>query len=180
VAGPRLLNADGTLQRSAWPFPTAGRALLEALAIHRPLRSLGLLEDLGTWDHDEERRVDFLIGACLLVRGEALDAVEGFDERFWLYGEEADLQRRMADRGWEVVFTPRAVATHVGGASSSASSERLRHFHSGHMRFVRKHGPVFSAPISRVALFVGSILRGRGQAARIALTVRDGARRRGV
>ena len=62
AVGPRLLNADGTLQRSAWPFPAVWRIWLEALMLHRPLRRIGLLEDLGTWNHDQERTVDFLIG----------------------------------------------------------------------------------------------------------------------
>ena len=69
-----------------------------------------------------------MTGACLLLRAEALADVGGFDETFWLYGEEADLQRRMTRRGWSVIFTPRATVTHVGAASSVESVPRLRHF----------------------------------------------------
>jgi len=169
AVGPRLLNPDGTLQRSAWPFPRAGRLLLEAFLLHRPLRALGLLEDLRTWGHDEERPVDFLIGACLLLRADALTEVGGFDERFWLYGEEADLQRRLAARGWEVVLTPAATATHVGGASSTVSATRLRHFYRGQKRFLTKHGGPLAWPLARLALLTGSLLRGRWSAARVAL-----------
>lgn len=172
AVGPRLHNPDGTLQRSAWPFPRAGRLLLEAFMLHRPLRRLGLLEDLGTWAHDEERAVDFLIGACLLLRAEALAEVGGFDERFWLYGEEADLQRRLAARGWHVVFTPAATATHVGSASSAVSATRLRHFYRGQKRFLTKHGGPLAWPAARLALLIGSLLRGRWSAARVALTRR--------
>jgi N-acetylglucosaminyl-diphospho-decaprenol L-rhamnosyltransferase len=157
------------LQRSAWPFPSAGRLLLEALMLHRPLRRIGLLEDLGTWAHDEERTVDFLIGACLLLRREALDQVGGFDEEFWLYGEEAELQRRMAARGWEVVFTPHARTIHVGGASSAVSETRLRHFYRGQKRFLEKHGGPLAWPLARAALLIGSLLRGRWAAVRVAL-----------
>lgn len=169
AVGPRLQNVDGTLQRSAWPFPRGRQLLLEAVGLHRPLRRLRLMEDLGTWHHDEERCVDFLIGACLLLRANALAEVGGFDEDFWLYGEEADLQRRMAARGWNVVFTPAAVATHVGAASSAASFVRLRHFYAGQKRFLRKHGTPLSWPCARLALLVGSLLRGRWDAARVAL-----------
>src|SRR5207244_420560 len=77
VFGPRLLNADGSLQRSAWPFPSAGRQWLEALAIHRLLRRTPWCEDLGVWAHDCERSVDFLVGACLLVRSEVFEDVGG-------------------------------------------------------------------------------------------------------
>ncbi len=169
AVGPRLLNPDRTLQRSAWPFPRVGRLMLEAFMLHRPLRRLGLLEDLGTWAHDEERPVDFLIGACLLLRRDALDEVGGFDEDFWLYGEEADLQRRLYDSGWEVVFTPRTTTEHVGGASSSVSLTRLRHFYSGQRRFLTKHGGRLAWPLARLALLIGSLLRGRWSAARVAV-----------
>lgn len=172
AVGARLLNSDGTLQRSAWPFPQSGRILLEAFAFHRPLRTLGLLEDLRTWAHDEERAVDFLIGACLLLRADALAEVGGFDEEFWLYGEEAELQRRMADRGWQVILAPQAVATHVGGASSGDSATRLRHFYTGQMRFLRKHGGPLAWPVARIALLVGSVLRRRWTAARVALQLK--------
>jgi GT2 family glycosyltransferase len=167
AVGPRLINPDGSLQRSAWPFPQARRILLEALALHRPLRRLGLIEDLGVWDHDDERAVDFLIGACLLLRAEALAEVHGFDEGFWLYGEEADLQRRLAGRGWSIVFTPSAAATHVGAASSKDSIPRLRHFYSGQRRFLEKHGGIGAWPLARLALVLGSILRRRWNAARV-------------
>ena len=116
--GPRLLNPDGSLQRSAWPFPDPVRLLLEAFGLHRILRRTRFYEDLGIWAHDEERTVDFLIGACLLLRAEALHEVGGFDERFWMYAEEADLQQRLRARGWKVIFTPAATVTHVGSGSS--------------------------------------------------------------
>jgi len=172
AVGPRLLNEDGTLQRSAWPFPRPGRLLVEAVALHRPLARLGVIEDLRLWGHDEERAVDFLIGACLLLRREALAEVGGFDESFWLYGEEADLCRRLKRRGWEVVLVPGAAATHVGGASSGGSTERLRHFYRGQKRFLRKHGGFGAWPLARLALLIGSGLRGRFGIARVALDPR--------
>lgn len=173
AVGPRLLNADGTLQRSAWPFPRPGRVLLEAFALHRPLSRLGLLEDLRTWAHDEERAVEFLIGACLLIRRDALAEVGGFDERFWLYGEEADLCRRFAARGWEVVLVPSAECIHIGGASSAGSSwTRLHWFYRGQKNFLRKHSRRGAWPLARLALLVGSTLRARWRAAAVALDPR--------
>jgi N-acetylglucosaminyl-diphospho-decaprenol L-rhamnosyltransferase len=169
AVGPRLLNGDGSLQRSAWPFPQARRLLLEAVTLHRPLARLGLVEDLRLWAHDDERAVDFLIGACLLVRRHALDEVGGFDEGFWLYGEEADLCWRLSQRGWQVVLAPDAVATHVGGASSAASAPRLRHFYRGQKRFLLKHGPRGAWALARLALVLGSLLRGRWTVVRVAL-----------
>jgi GT2 family glycosyltransferase len=167
--GPRLLNPDKTLQRSAWPFPGPARLLLEAFGLHRILRRTPFYEDLGTWDHDTERTVDFLIGACLLLRADALAQVGGFDESFWLYGEEADLQKRLSLRGFSVVLVPRALATHVGGASAMESSERLRHFYTGQMKFLEKHRGRLAPAAARAALLVGSVLRRRWGASRTAM-----------
>jgi GT2 family glycosyltransferase/glycosyltransferase involved in cell wall biosynthesis len=170
VIGPRLLNSDGTLQRSAWPFPDPTRLLLEAVGLHRILRRTPFFEDLGTWNHDEERRVDFLAGACLLLRATALAEVGGFDERFYMYAEEADLQRRMRARGWSVMLTPTAVVTHVGGASATGPASRLSQFYGGQLRFLRKHRGGGAVAIARISLLIGSVLRRRWASARIAVT----------
>ena len=169
VVGPRLLNQDGTLQRSAWPFPHPARLLAEALGLHRVLRRCPFYEDLGTWDHAEERAVDFLVGACLLVRSRALEEVKGFDEAFYMYAEETDLQRRLRRRGWSVVLAPSARVTHVGGASAVDTATRLSQFYAGQMRYLRKHRSAGAVAAGRLALLVGSILRGRWTAARISL-----------
>ena len=171
VIGPRLLNSDGTLQRSAWPFPDPTRLLLEAVGLHRILRRTPFFEDLGTWNHDEERRVDFLAGACLLLRSTALAEVGGFDERFYMYAEEADLQRRLRARGWSVMLTPTAVVTHVGGASATGQASRLSQFYGGQLRFLRKHRGGGAVAIARISLLIGSLLRRRWASARIAVTV---------
>ncbi len=67
---------------------------------------------------------------------------------------------------------PRASATHVGAASSRESAERLRHFYTGQMRFLTKHGSRIAWPVARLALLIGSVLRGRWAAARVALELR--------
>jgi GT2 family glycosyltransferase len=163
AVGPRHLNPDATLQRSAWPFPRAGRLLLEAFALHRVLRRLSWFEDLGVWAHDEERSVDFLL------RAEMLADVGHFDETFWLYGEEADLAQRARSRDWSVIFTPRATVTHVGAASSTASHTRLRHRYAAQRRYFRKHGGRGSWPVARFGLLSAAVLRGQWAAARAAI-----------
>jgi N-acetylglucosaminyl-diphospho-decaprenol L-rhamnosyltransferase len=172
AVGPRLVNPDGSLQRSAWPFPSPWRLLLEAAGLHRVLRQTLLYDDLGIWDHDTERAVDFLVGACLLVRRAALTEVRGFDEAFWLYAEEADLQRRLADRGWSAILAPHATVTHIGGASSTVATERLQLFYAGQMLFLRRHRGVLAVALARLALLVGSLVRGRWMTARLALRPR--------
>ena len=122
VAPAQLDPVTGEEARVGWPFPTPARAWLEALGLGR----LGG----GT---------DFLIGSVLLVRAEALAEVGPFDERFFLYAEETDWQRRAHDLGWKVALCPEVVATHVGAGTGGDQSERDTHFHASNERYLRKH-----------------------------------------
>ncbi|MGA3170985.1 MAG: glycosyltransferase family 2 protein [Chthoniobacteraceae bacterium] len=151
VVGPRLLNADGTLQISCHPFPTPLFAWLENLWLARGYRG---------WRHDSVRKVDFLIGACMLVRREAYEQVGGFDESFFMYSEEADWQRRMKNAGWEVVFLPEARVKHLGGASGANEEARVsRHFFESLDYYERKHHGLAGLIAFRLAMTVGCALR---------------------
>ncbi|HVM06426.1 MAG TPA: glycosyltransferase [Acidimicrobiales bacterium] len=149
VVGPRLVAPDGREQRAWWPFPSAPRAWAEALGLLR----------LGGGRLDRHRE-GFVVGACLLVRRDVFEQLGGFDERFWLYGEEADLCRRVRDAGWEVALVAGAVAEHVGGASGEAAPELVfEHFCRGTEHFVAKHSGAPALVGYRLALLTGSLLR---------------------
>jgi len=151
VVGPRLLNADGSLQISCYPFPTPFFAWLENLWLARGYRG---------WRHDSVRSVDFVIGACMLVRREAYEEVGGFDEEFFMYSEEADWQRRMNGVGWEAVFMPEARVKHLGGASGAKEEARINgHFFESLDYYERKHHGVAGLIVFRLAMAVGCGLR---------------------
>lgn len=157
---PRLLNTDGTLQRSVRGFPTVWRLATEYLFLRKLAprsRVLNAFYGAG-FDHASERATEWAMGSCMLVRRAALDDVGPFDADFFLFSEETDWCRRAADRGWEVVFTPAAECVHVGGASHGGRlfRENLR----GHMRFLRKHQGVHSAERARRLLRLALRLRG--------------------
>ena len=82
--------------------------------------------------------VDWVSGACMLVRRTAFDEVGGFDEGYWMYWEDADLCRRLVDEGWEVHFEPAAVVDHATGASG-VSARTIRAFHESAARFAARH-----------------------------------------
>lgn len=173
--GPRLLNADGTLQASCWKFPSPARAWLEALGIARVFASHPKLGDYYRWSHDTTREVDFVIGACLLVRREVWEEVGGFDPEFFLYAEETDWQKRMFASGWSVAFCPDALVTHLGGVSGAADANKTSNlFWQGQERFISKHFGVRGWLVFRGALFVGSLARG---AALVALALHPKKRR---
>jgi N-acetylglucosaminyl-diphospho-decaprenol L-rhamnosyltransferase len=150
AAGPRLRYPDGSEQRAWWPFPSAVTTWLEAFGLHRLRRPPATGEGL----------VPFVVGACLLVRREQFEALGGFDERFWLYGEEADLCYRARGRGWGTWYVTDAVAWHVGGASGQAiGSLAFEHFQRGTEHFLYKHHGRGALLAHRVGLLTGSVLR---------------------
>ena len=140
VVGPRLLNRNGTLQRSVRGFPTLWRLATEYLFLRKLAPRSAALNGFyaGGFDHASAREVEWLMGAVMLVRRAAADEVGLFDEEFFLFSEETDWCRRFHDAGWQVWFDPEVAFTHVGGASHGGRlfRENLR----GHLRYFAKHG----------------------------------------
>jgi GT2 family glycosyltransferase len=161
VVGPKLLNPDGSLQRSARGFPTRWRLATEYLYLRKLAPRTELLNGFyaGGFDHASQRDVDFVMGACLLVRRAAIEQVGGPDEGFFLFSEEVDWCYRFAQAGWKTLFTPEAACVHVGGASHGGRlyRENVR----GHLRFFLKHHGPDEAERVRVLLRRSLALRGR-------------------
>jgi GT2 family glycosyltransferase len=159
VVGPRLQNPDGSLQRSARAFPTLWRLSTEYLFLRKLAprsRALNTFYE-GGFDHDEVREVDWLFGACLLVRRDAADEVGLFDEDFFMFSEETDWCYRFQQAGWKVFFIPDAAVVHVGGASHGGAlfAENVR----GQLRFLAKHRGAREAERARRLLLAGVRLR---------------------
>ena len=160
VVAPRLLNPDGSLQRSARGFPTLWRLATEYLFVRKLAPRSPALNAFyaGGFAHDESRRIEWAMGAVLLVRRAAVEEVGPADEDFFLFSEETDWCYRFRVAGWEVWFDPEAQFHHVGGASHGGRMyvENLR----GQLRFLAKHrGPAEAERARRLLLF-GVRLRG--------------------
>jgi len=159
VVGPRLTNPDGSLQRSVRGFPTVWRLATEYLFLRKLAPRSQLLNAFyaGGFEHDEVREADFLMGACLLVRREAIAEVGTLDESFFLFSEETDWCYRFVGAGWKVLFFPGAECVHVGGASHGGRlfRENVR----GHLRFLAKHRGRRTAERARRLLWVALRLR---------------------
>ena len=160
AVGPRLLNEDGSLQRSCWRFPSPARSWFEALGLARLPGKHPRWSDYYRWAHDEVRSVDFVIGACVLVRREVYGEIGGFDPEFFLYAEETDWQKRMRGAGWDIVFTPDAQVTHLGGASGKAEKSRVSTlFWQGQERYILKHFGHSGWLVMRAGVIFGVALR---------------------
>ena len=163
ITGPRILDSDGSVQGSARSFPTAltslfGRSsLLTRLFPNNPITSANLLTSRCDGVHPME--VDWVSGACMIVRRKAIDAVGIFDERFFMYWEDADWCRRMRDGGWKVVYFPQASVVHyVGGSSNQIVLKSQIAFHKSVYLLFEKHTP--SAPLFlKIIVMIGLFYR---------------------
>jgi GT2 family glycosyltransferase len=161
VVGPKLLNTDGTLQRSVRGFPTLWRLATEYFFLRKLAPGSQLLNAFyaGGFEHDEMREVEVVMGACMLVRREAVDQVGPLDESFFLFSEETDWCYRFEQAGWKVLFFPGAECVHVGGASHGG--RMFRENVRGHLRFLAKHRGVRYAERARRLLGWSLRLRAR-------------------
>jgi N-acetylglucosaminyl-diphospho-decaprenol L-rhamnosyltransferase len=162
VAGPKLVNEDGSTQQSVRGFPTPWRLATEYFFLRwfaPRSRALNAFYAAG-FDHATPRTVEWLVGAALLVRRDAFESVSGFDESFFMYNEEVDFCYRLAQAGWSTIFVPSAQIGHLGGASTRALPEAmyLEQLRS-HLRFVDKHRGGRSAERTRRMLVWAMRLR---------------------
>src|SRR5204863_1962271 len=159
VVGPKLLNPDGSLQRSVRGFPTLWRLATEYFFLRKLAPRSRLLNAFygGGFRHDQTGEVETLYGPALLVRREAADAVGLFDERFFMFSEETDWTYRFRQAGWTVAFVAEAEVVHVGGASHGGRLyvENLR----GLLRFFAKHRGAREAERARRLLLASLRLR---------------------
>ncbi len=142
VIGPRIVHSDGSLQPSCYAFPTLLHVFLEESTLGRLLRHVPFLRQryLRTWSHDEVRSVPWVLGAALLLRRSAFDAVQGFDPDFFLYAEEIDLAYRLRRAGWTTDFTPAVTITHEGGATTRQYRTAMAvQFFASLQKFYAKH-----------------------------------------
>lgn len=142
AVGPRLRNVDGSLQATCYPEPTPGHLMLEASMLGKLMPNFPGLRRLSVrwWAHDRPRRVDWLLGAALLIDRAAFEVAGRFDESFPLYYEEVDLCARLRGLGWEIHFAPVADIVHVGGGSSVAARDTaMLRWVEGTRRYYRKH-----------------------------------------
>jgi N-acetylglucosaminyl-diphospho-decaprenol L-rhamnosyltransferase len=154
VLGPQLLNEDGTVQSSRRRFPTLKTAFFESTWLE-PYAPRAVLDYYYARDvaDGETAVVDWLMGACLMMRQEVVAQVGGLDEAYFMYSEELDYCRRIKQAGWRVVYYPPAKVTHLLGKSSEqAVTRRHINFNQAKLRYFRKyHGRL---PAATLRLFL--------------------------
>ncbi len=183
IAAPRIVHDDGTLDHSQRRFPRLRSTYAQALFLHRLLPSAAWTDEVvrDSQAYSGPGRPEWASGACLLVRRTTIAALEGLDERFFLYCEDKDLARRARALGQHVVYEPNAIAVHTGGASTPGGGLQPV-LAASRIAYARKHrGPVAArleqlgvglGAVSHLAVPFGGRARRRGYAAALGVAVR--------
>ena len=189
IVGPRLVDPDGSIAHSQRRFPTLRSTFSQALFLHRVFSTSPWAEEIV---RDESRYlepcdVEWLSGACLLIRREALERIGGWDESFVLYSEDTEICRAAWSNGYRVRYEPKAVVRHQGGGSAPRS-RLLALLASSRIVYARKN---YTSPVAlghRVGIALealthmvvcrGGIAQRRGHAAALMATFRPSRARR--
>jgi len=118
MAGPKVYNSDGTVQKTCWRFETPKRMFAQVIYLHY------LMPSIVTFKTDSVKTVDFMAGCFWFTRRGALEDVGLLDEQFFFYGEDKDWCFRCHKKGWNIVINPDITIIHYGGSSSSAAPTR--------------------------------------------------------
>lgn len=166
AVGPRLVNADGSAQRSAWRgYPGLRSALVDAFYLWKwPALPLvrGLETRLPDGDVQEPRDVDHLLGACILIPRSVWLELGPLDAGYFLFLEETDWCRRAKEAGYRIVLLPGAEVLHHGQHSVYQVPElSAPSYYRGYLRFVARGGgaPAGRLPLLRLVLLAGILVR---------------------
>jgi GT2 family glycosyltransferase len=145
VVGPKILDSDGTLQYSARSFPDHLTFLFNRYSLLTrlfPGNRFSRRYLLTDWDHASVRDVDWVSGACLMVRRAAITQVGAMDEAFFMFNEDVDWCRRMKLAGWAVSYVPEArVVHHIGASRKKVAPRVILARHRGMIHYFHKHHP---------------------------------------
>jgi GT2 family glycosyltransferase len=144
IVGPRIVDPDGCVQGSARAFPTfrsalsGRRSLISKKFPNSRITCANILTHAS--DGISPMEVDWVSGACMVARRKALEDVGLFDERYFLYWEDVDLCKRMANKGWKVIYYPQSEIEHcVGGSSERKLIRSVFEFHKSAYRYFMKN-----------------------------------------
>lgn len=177
MATSKLLNPDGTLQHSAFRFPTLWMTFLDFFPVHGRLLDSRLNGRYRAVDYRRAFEIDHPLGACMMVRREVVERVGGLSEEYFMYCEEIDWCFRIKRDGWRIYCVPSAEVVHLGGQSTRQIADRMyvELFRSRLLLHRKHYNPVFQVLSKLIiaaglwaeyARWVGARVRGRVSAER--------------
>jgi N-acetylglucosaminyl-diphospho-decaprenol L-rhamnosyltransferase len=146
ILGIQLVDERGVIQRNVAHFPSPGSLVYQMLGLDRMWPRRFPPHFMTSWDHRDSREVDQVQGAFFLVRRNVFEALNGFDERFFVYFEDLDFAFRAKQRGWRNYYMSEAQALHHGGgASNQVKAKRLFYVLASRSIYVAKHFGISAA-----------------------------------
>jgi N-acetylglucosaminyl-diphospho-decaprenol L-rhamnosyltransferase len=166
AVAPRIVDAGGATDYSLRRFPRLRSTFAQALFLHRLLPHASWVDEVirAPDAYEEPRSVEWVSGACLLVRRDVLMELDGWDDGFFMYCEDIDLCRRVHGLGLEVRYVPTATVVHDGGASAPRAA-LLPVLAASRVRYASKHRSAGYTLLERAGIALGSLthlLAGRG------------------
>lgn len=161
ICGIQLIDETGHVSRTCARFPTLGIFITQALGLSKLSSFKALGQHMGEWDHNTNREVDQVIGAFFFIKHLTFKALNGFDERYFVYFEEVDVSYRAKLAGWRSVYLANAQAFHAGGGTSSqVKAHRLFYSLRSRLLYGFKHfSPLRAWSLMAVTLLVEPISR---------------------
>lgn len=155
ITGGRTTFPDGSLNlASCWQRITPWSAFCKAVALSTIFRNSSFFnpESMGGWQRDSVREVDIVVGCFLMIRRTLWNEFGGFDLRYFMYGEEADLCLRARAKGYRPMITPDAEIMHLVGAASKSVAQKYILNAKARMTLMQDHWPAWQVPFGRGAL----------------------------
>jgi len=161
AVGPRITAEDGSLELSQRRFPRLRSTYAQALFLHRILPRASWVDEVvhDPALYEKSHAAEWISGACVLIRREALERIGGWDDGFFMYGEDKDLCRRLWNAGYSVRYEPCASVVHIGGVSASRA-RLLPTLAASRIRYARKHHGPLVALLERVGVALGALTHG--------------------
>ena len=139
ICGPRILFPDGSFQSCGYRFPTVLSEIRQSKNVNKALKAFVGPETFVA-DHPDAREVDWVDGACFMIRRKVVDQIGPLDEQYFLYAEELDWCFNARKAGWAIAAVPDTeMVHHLGQSSSQASDRSLGYFMDTRLRYYRKN-----------------------------------------
>lgn len=177
ITGGRTVFPNGALNTaSCWMRLTPWSVFCIATGLAAAFRGSEFFnpEGMGSWQRDSVREVDIVVGCFLMIRTELWNRLGGFDLKYFMYGEEADLCLRAKAMGYHPTVTPDAQIMHLVGASTNRKADRVIMVAKSRATLIRDHWPAWQVPIGIILLWVWGAVR-RGASIVMAFSGRSGA-----
>lgn len=152
ITGGRTVFPDGSLNvASCWMQITPWSAFCKAVGLSGAFPDSPLFnrEGIGGWKRDSVREVDIVVGCFFMIPRALWDQLEGFNLKYFMYGEEADLCLRALALGYQPMITPDAQIMHLIGAASKQQSHRYVLSAKGRITLMQDHWPAWQVPFGR-------------------------------